>query len=104
MRISDCSSDLCSSYLVAKPRRSARGFAFPTQVHPVGVNSAFQGFAVYGVHLNALTGVAQAHDAIARNRMAAFAQLQRYAGREAANGNGPEIGRASCRERVCQYV
>src|SRR3546814_4044994 len=29
---------------------------------------------------------------------------QRLAGRAAGRGQGPEIGRASCRERVCQYV
>src|SRR3546814_14753107 len=97
MRISDWSSDVCSSDLPdADLTRPRQGF-----VSPEPVESAFD----YG------------YDAVMRGYEASRARLRRdridilYAhdlGRmthgEAHPHHFCQIGRASCRERVCQYV
>src|SRR3546814_9929167 len=76
MRISDWSSDVCSSDLLADAaRRKKLGSALETFAgEPRDHQKVAQGFA---------NGLVIVHD---RRRPA------------------PEIGRASCRERVCQYV
>src|SRR3546814_13216667 len=87
MRISDWSSDVCSSDL-----RSER-----VQVELVSANPT--GPLTVGSARNAAYG-----DAVAR--------LLAFAGHEVATGyyvndageQVEQIGRASCRERVCQYV
>src|SRR3546814_2977816 len=74
MRISDWSSDVCSSDLVVEPEAAARlqhPGDLPVEARLVG--------DVHG-------GVLSPHQV------------------EGRRGEGQEIGRASCRERVCQYV
>src|SRR3546814_3919313 len=70
MRISDWSSDVCSSDLWSDPARHQRIVAGPQQIRRIGGNAAIA---------------------------AAEADVD-------ADLAGFEIGRASCRERVCQYV
>src|SRR3546814_15769126 len=89
MRISDWSSDVCSSDLTEQQ--------FPG-IHVHGVGNAHQPrrFDVLDVHL--------VRAPIADRR---FRRLgaSGYPGRmQAEFGHPLEIGRASCRERVCQYV
>src|SRR3546814_7895788 len=79
MRISDWSSDVCSSDLRLRHVHVARGQDVPQAALPVS----------YGLLLN-LVGVMGAD--------ASKEQIWRYLGQYV------EIGRASCRERVCQYV
>src|SRR3546814_3224965 len=74
MRISDWSSDVCSSDLQTPQLCVGNGVVF----HRIGITQL------------------QGRGIVAEK---AFVML-RYAG----DGCGPEIGRASCRERVCQYV
>src|SRR3546814_9429407 len=78
MRISDWSSDVCSSDLL--------GRIFPT-------------VAVQIVQRRPIWLAPQPHAGLLR-RTAAFAAIARGTGRHEVI----EIGRASCRERVCQYV
>src|SRR3546814_9271770 len=76
MRISDWSSDVCSSDL--------RGLGFARR---------------FAVAVGADPG------RLDRGGRGPFAQAARRSGRARARDHGPgEIGRASCRERVCQYV
>src|SRR3546814_6244289 len=85
MRISDWSSDVCSSDLVAGD--GARGLRRVRQGH---------GIDVVGIGEPGL---------LAGNRAHAHALLDRMrAVLDDAVLHRPEIGRASCRERVCQYV
>src|SRR3546814_2498363 len=75
MRISDWSSDVCSSDLHAKGHARRRGL--------LAVASA-------ELHLDLAGGVVHEH----RQRTRDPGELEEIV----------EIGRASCRERVCQYV
>src|SRR3546814_2511119 len=86
MRISDWSSDVCSSDLAALPRRRGLGAGSAMLRH--GLDQARElGLPVY---LEASTP-----------------QNQRLYSRHGFQEHGApirQIGRASCRERVCQYV
>src|SRR3546814_6107662 len=77
MRISDWSSDVCSSDLLAAGEGS-RLQALTTTASGVAVPKQFCSLG---------GGASLLHDALMRARVIA----------------PPEIGRASCRERVCQY-
>src|SRR3546814_6193036 len=76
MRISDWSSDVCSSDLVAL--RARRNLTKPVWDY--------------------LTGGSESETTLRRNRLALDSLALR------PNVLNDEIGRASCRERVCQYV
>src|SRR3546814_2045407 len=81
MRISDWSSDVCSSDLAGRPGKRT-GVEFTAQYRPAR-----------WIELNANVAVSRA----------------RYtdgdpAGAHIEDAPAVEIGRASCRERVCQYV
>src|SRR3546814_17249322 len=96
MRISDWSSDVCSSDLeaVGGPvhRDCPRGLALQSRVH-ARCQQLLGGLVL-------LPGFGRPHDGIG-------AQGDRVAlprDRAAVIHPPPEIGRASCRERVCQYV
>src|SRR3546814_11573038 len=106
MRISDGSSDVCSSDLMSLANSS--GIA-------LGADYAFDltrpGIALYGGRQR------EGHEAIAQVVTPEAQVLQRRrvpAGRtvgynatwraSADNGAALQIGRASCRERVCKYV
>src|SRR3546814_4650165 len=96
MRISDWSSDVCSSDL-RRARRWDRWW-----------NGALAGFALlvpvalgYGYHLGNGAGEASGY-ARARDEVAAASWANTVNGKLARRID-QEIGRASCRERVCQY-
>src|SRR3546814_12550353 len=94
MRISDWSSDVCSSDLV-----DVTPLANHVELHrlaqPPRRDAEFQGTRI--VHLAAIDGQ---HD-IARLEAGA---IGRAAAIDGLAQPAAEIGRASCRERVCQYV
>src|SRR3546814_2136208 len=100
MRISDWSSDVCSSDLCRKASR------------PVACNLPFASVQqcmrsetmnpstpnLFGIHTQALDLWQRRTEVLANNL--ANADTPGYLARDEAF----EIGRASCRERVCQYV
>src|SRR3546814_13480993 len=101
MRISDCSSDVCSSDLALEVDREIgsgiefRHFPFLEMVEP--------GAHPRGSHLALLDALtAGADEGFVGQEMAGEigrgVEEQRMVFREV------QIGRASCRERVCQYV
>src|SRR3546814_5582750 len=90
MRISDWSSDVCSSDL------RFHGFNAVQFAHPVVFGQ--QGITVF----TAIDQRLRAVD-ITQMTVTALTADQRGDGGELAVA-GNEIGRASCRERVCQYV
>src|SRR3546814_21167609 len=99
MRISDCSSDVCSSDLVSiglPALRADLGMALGTAGWVMGV------FALIGV-----VGGIPAGAAVSRfgdRRLIVLGLALIALGSAAGALAGPEIGRASCRGRVCQYV
>src|SRR3546814_6884433 len=85
MRISDWSSEVCSSDLLA--------IAFVS-----GDRAAEIGDRVAG-------GAAHLRQKVAAERLAVLAEIDAEGGADRAGGQlEQEIGRASCRERVCQSV
>src|SRR3546814_8359195 len=97
MRISDWSSDVCSSDLFA--------LSIVDQRHRGLRHSRQQRYFSWVIHAQLENSrqvtVVQTQD---RQRHANIV-IQISLGRQAALfAQGPEIGRASCRERVCQYV
>src|SRR3546814_8255834 len=102
MRISDWSSDLCSSDLRAWVLRPLWHGANSR----VAVAGLVAGLSLLALSLYALVGTPLALDPVARQAPAtiddAIAQLEAQLAREPQAVE--EIGRASCRERVCQYV
>src|SRR3546814_1906325 len=106
MRISDWSSDVCSSDLKTLPGlRNAQKYAV---VCGGGVNhriGLYDGILIKENHIAAAGGIQQAiANARALNAgvplMTEAEDLDQVDAALAAD----EIGRASCRERVCQYV
>src|SRR3546814_2501193 len=89
MRISDWSSDVCSSDLVRSRRVGGATYQVPVEVRAERAQAL------------AIRWLISAARARSENTMAA-----RLSGEllDAANNRGNEIGRASCRERVCPYV
>src|SRR3546814_15728817 len=82
MRISDWSSDVCSSDLqILRPEGSGQQFAEPIAFHRAAIA---RGAMDEDVGLRPL------------------GRLVQYLAAALARGDGP-IGRASCRDRVCQY-
>src|SRR3546814_4583924 len=84
MRISDWSSDVCSSDL-ANPRRIRR------------LTSAHAAAIAIG-----MATMAESTELDAQTLVARMASAGRAAQRRMASLRSDEIGRASCRERVCQ--
>src|SRR3546814_11927042 len=106
MRISDWSSDVCSSDLAwidlvyAQRRLAAIEAAIGklTRLSSASVSSVTSGSARPAQFLDIRQAVAALEDKrseVAADMARATAILSRWTG---------EIGRASCRERVCQYV
>src|SRR3546814_9008768 len=90
MRISDWSSDVCSSDLDQHEDRrfGKRRFEFHDEIEFVAVgNAAIQQHYVIGIGL-----------------LRYFESALRAVGFLDVQGIEDQIGRASCRERVCQYV
>src|SRR3546814_5519064 len=98
MRISDWSSDVCSSDLLAAAR-----LAGVTEVYRVGGAQAVAALA-YGtetiVKVDKIVGPGNAYVAAAKRQVFGTMGIDMIAGPSEIL----EIGRASCRERVCQYV
>src|SRR3546814_9673506 len=84
MRISDWSSDVCSSDLLAADRQRPRD----AEIVDVGIAAR--------VEQDVGRLEVAMHHALGMGRGQALGDLPRQAQRK--------IGRASCRERVCQYV
>src|SRR3546814_4899470 len=97
MLISDCSSDVCSSDLLVllEQEFDAAGELLDRiralAVHRVEIE--------FGRHLDAELG----HRAAGRS-LEIFGRVEHRLRRDAADIEAGEIGRASCRERVCKYV
>src|SRR3546814_6577711 len=101
MRISDWSSDVCSSDLTPHWTPPA---ASPETFGHFGQAGCFLWVDPRaGVALVALTDEAFGDWALER-WPALGAEVLEAAGAGGSHGPGPAIGRASCRERVCQYV
>src|SRR3546814_1992721 len=83
MRISDWSSDVCSSDL----RRA---------IQAIRTNGVIYDIEYYTIGSYGLDGVAP--------RRTEISTRQICRGKETQPRTAAEIGRASCRERVCQYV
>src|SRR3546814_3346745 len=81
MRISDWSSDVCSSDLQADQRLAK--VVFEQTVEAIVVSDQRDRIVMVNPAFESLTG---------------------YAAVEVIGKNPKQIGRASCRERVCQYV
>src|SRR3546814_15101826 len=105
MRISDWSSDVCSSDLaeqvhVAEARRDA------SIAHDDG--DLMQCFGQTGPEFPVVLGAAHAGARIALDGVIQVGEFERVAKKEDGGIVAQQIpienGRASCRERVCQYV
>src|SRR3546814_17161230 len=109
MRISDWSSDVCSSDLTAAPALAACNFFLFTQFLGNAVALAFR-FA--SAHHNGAVMLLRARVLAINDQCldSLWRLCERRAAHEGRDGDGKqcqkflEIGRASCRERVCQYV
>src|SRR3546814_3635178 len=115
MRISDWSSDVCSSDLVAGAERHLPSVAAPAPSvtpqqasHQQVMDDLLVGNAVEDQWVDRLSHDVQALIA-SDNREARLHLRPRELGDlsiklEMQDGQAKEIGRASCRARVCQYV
>src|SRR3546814_19889372 len=100
MRISDWSSDVCSSDLAARLAREACA-AF-TAEHP---DRRCFVIGTLGPTSRTASISPKVEDAGFRNvSFDELAENYREAAQALIEGGADEIGRASCRERVCQYV
>src|SRR3546814_14837935 len=107
MRISDWSSDVCSSDLAAGGTAADRG----ALRHVAGQGAGDRGSVRAGVLRD---GAAAVPAAVRRHQQAYFATGCQYStdspqpGAAVVRGRAArpvqQLGRASCRERVCQYV
>src|SRR3546814_3058200 len=97
MRISDWSSDVCSSDLPATPdvkQVSYWGNACPATVH-AAVIWTFSALRKKGVEKPSVAVLSRSNSLIS-DLSVILSEPHTY--------NNQQIGRASCRERVCQYV
>src|SRR3546814_16651753 len=115
MRISDWSSDVCSSDLAIRARDAgAQSIQFSTPVsglESTGLTGELLGgaaatpFGAYGINAaNALTAGTLDEIVGATGGNAQAAQLAKDLASKPNPGASIQIGRASCRERVCKYV
>src|SRR3546814_8885367 len=101
MRISDWSSDVCSSDLAGIERQAIEQDAHRPATAAAQACCAVAAEATAGPYLHARHGREQFGEA------ARFQRRDRHTDHDAAVlqlAAGAEIGRASCRERVCQSV
>src|SRR3546814_8609307 len=106
MRISDWSSDVCSSDLEDSVSGTATAVVMVIEVAVIGeVDEKLGGGGIWrrsARHGNGATLVLQPVVGLIYNRLASLLLVQVCG--ESAPLDDEEIGRASCRERVCQYV
>src|SRR3546814_9910979 len=97
MRISDWSSDVCSSDLVVNMDRrySSANDALRGLLRD-GMTLCVGGFGLCGIPERLI-------DAVLSSGVRDLTVVSNNAGVD-GEGLGKQIGRASCRERVCQYV
>src|SRR3546814_12624004 len=116
MRISDWSSDVCSSDLLAVHIGSQLTEIAPYRLAFERLIALYKELRAAGVPLKRLDfgggiGISYRHEPLtgaaggeavgeADARVTAYAEMVR----ELVQGPEGQIGRASCRERVCQYV
>src|SRR3546814_12491246 len=99
MRISDWSSDVCSSDLVSHDRHMLEMTADRLVLVDHGTAREFDG------SLDDYIAQVLAGDSKAEGKKANGKESRRAAAEAREAGKAPrKIGRASCRERVCQYV
>src|SRR3546814_11061319 len=105
MRISDWSSDVCSSDLFETAKgdfAQARGIIVPSTDKPVNnIEPSFDGSRVTFIAKDSSDSAAVS-EANKLNKSAARVLTTIINAR--SNLSNSKIGRASCRERVCQYV
>src|SRR3546814_3153798 len=98
MRISDWSSDVCSSDLRAEQRL----------VGELGERLIGNGLAPRRVEQAAFLDQRLEHAvderALVRSRRIGIQRIERLQTQDLLSVEGEEIGRATCRESVCQYV
>src|SRR3546814_19391333 len=112
MRISDWSSDVCSSDLIAPERRCDRGIGKAKRAaggdRGGRVLSVVRPLEVGPVRLTPEDTAIDMEPAVDHLHAVARAAGGRHLGQLGADVAGDpaglEIGRASCREKVCQYV
>src|SRR3546814_5497174 len=95
MRISDWSSDVCSSDLHAK----AMGFL---RINPPGGKQHF--FRLASAELPCVSMIFDAANPHSNDRIAEPGVIRRYDQVAGPREHQAEIGRATSRRRVCQYV
>src|SRR3546814_20678968 len=114
MRISDWSSDVCSSDLAAalrgrRRRRAGQAAVVAVEIERRGV-ALIQGFEFVLVRITAAIGMQVGHPAPVGQPQAVHGTVGADAKLTVKDDEGglvthrSEIGGASCRERVCQYV
>src|SRR3546814_19156827 len=108
MRISDWSSDVCSSDLAVHP-----GYGFLSEREWFATALGEAGIAFIGPRPRAIAAMGDKIESKKLAREAGVSVVPGFVGEiedtdhavAIAAGIGyPEIGRASCRDRVCQYV
>src|SRR3546814_17759065 len=110
MRISDWSSDVCSSDLIVFDHDE--GYRADASIESLAALRPLEGGVVTVGNASQQNDGAAACLLVAEDRLAALGLQPSgwFVGWAAEGcdpsrlGIGPEIGRASCRERVCQYV
>src|SRR3546814_9158832 len=98
MRISDWSSDVCSSDLAGGGLGRAHALLLASRGAKIVVNDLGGATDGTGESISAAQKVVEDIEAIGGEAVANGASVTDYRAVEA------KIGRASCRERVCQYV
>src|SRR3546814_21122324 len=99
MRISDWSSDVCSSDLLGVETAALEPAVVRDIAHDVGAKFLVERYAPGGFGLS----IGRRRDRAAETSLAHIRRC-RDAIDQIRFQHRPEIGRASCRVRVCQYV
>src|SRR3546814_11443010 len=109
MRISDWSSDVCSSDLLdsEEPDRKVRlnvQVPWPANAAPLRAARSRALSLSNAVFSQIISMSSNTHGPASVNRQIHASNIFRLVSGQKQRAVGNEIGRASCRERVCQYV
>src|SRR3546814_10948313 len=104
MRISDWSSDVCSSDLGLDARALSLVSAFLAEIQKADDMGAVEALLASVAHELDFRHYAMIHHDDHRTGLPGLINMNNYPPDYAAEYFGGQIGRASCRERVCQYV